>query len=92
MIGEDKLNAVREYLQGELGGLAVRDRYEPGRKAQIFTVESEKRSYNAEVSCEFFQDFEAGAIPGVLKKFLLAEHLRECADPILVTAKGLDLA
>jgi hypothetical protein len=92
MIGEDKVKAVREYLQGELGSSAIRDHYEPGRKAQVFVVESAEGSHKAVVSYEFLQDHEAGAIPGVLKKFLLAEHLRECDDPILVTAKGLDLA
>ena len=86
------MKAVYDYLQEEFKNCAVRDRYESGRTAQVFTVETGQANHKAVISEEFLSNHAAEAIPDALKRFLLAEHLRECKDPILVTTKGLELA
>jgi hypothetical protein len=92
VIDETKVKAVYDYLQEEFKGCAVRDRYESGRMVQIFIIETGQANHKAVVSEEFLEDHEAAAIPVALRRFLLAEHLRECKDPILVTTRGLELA
>ena len=89
MADDDKIAAVVKYLSEELGPDAIENNYDSGRKAQVFKLSSGGRNSSAVVTDEFFEKNAAAAIPGRLKAFLLAEHLKDCNFPLVVTANGL---
>ena len=91
MVEEEKVKAVCEYLVDEFKDGAVAESYDPGRQAHAFKIQTAKSSHEAVVAKEFFDLHPSASIPGVLKRFLLAEHLRDCAQPIRVTAHGLEM-
>lgn len=89
MADQEKITAVRKYLRDEFADCEIRDRHEPGLRAQIFQVELGKGRREARISEEFLSDNAALDIPRLLREFLLAEHLRECDFPLIVTNAGL---
>lgn len=84
-----RIDAVYTYLKDEFGQCAITDAYESGREAHVFRIESGNMRSTALVKREFFDMFDPRDIPDTLRKFLLAEHLRECNFPIVVTPSGL---
>jgi hypothetical protein len=89
MIDESKVTAVRQYLTQEFPVTKIRDWFDSGRMAQCFEIESGKTWPKAIFSEEFLEDHADNEIPALLKGFLLAEHLKECDLPIVVTNDGL---
>lgn len=87
----NKIAAVYSYLKDEFGQCEITDSYESGREAQAFRIQSDRMRSTALITSKFLNTFEAGQIPETLRKFLLAEHLRECDFPILVTETGLSM-
>ena len=91
MVNEEKIAAVRKYLSLEFPGLEIRDHYDSGRMAQCFEIGPGRPCPRTIISKEFFEDHNGAEIPATLKGFLLAEHLRECDIPIVVTNAGLSI-
>ncbi|MCE5335376.1 MAG: hypothetical protein LLG06_12405 [Desulfobacteraceae bacterium] len=91
MTDGEKIAAVYSYLKEEFGQCRITDSYESGREAQVFRIESDRMGSTALVTSKFLSTYEAGIIPETLRKFLLAEHLRECNFPIVVTESGLSM-
>jgi hypothetical protein len=89
MVDEAKISAVRKYLSLEFPGLEIRDHYDAGRKAQCFETGPGGYRSKAIISREFLEHCDTEEIPAKLKSFLLAEHLKECNMPIIVTSAGL---
>ncbi len=85
----EKIAAVYDYLKAEFESCSITDSYNGERKARVFRVESANSRHTALVEDVFFERNTAQSIPETLRKFLLAEHLRECNFPIVVTANGL---
>jgi len=84
----DKISAVRQYLSGEFDSSTIDYRFDSGRMAHVFEIKT-TRTYTGIVKNEFLEAHSAQAIPAMLKKFLFAEHLRDCNFPIVVTTSGL---
>jgi hypothetical protein len=84
----DKIAAVHQYLNEELNPSTIENHFDSGQMAHIFEVKT-TRSHTTIVKNEFLENNSAQAIPGILRKFLLAEHLKECNFPIVVTNSGL---
>jgi hypothetical protein len=92
MLDQEKVTAVRDYLQTEFPNHSIDDWYDPERKAQTFRVSAQGSTYQAIVAQEFLDDHEVAAIGLKLKIFTLAEHLRDLpSDPVIVTSHGLKL-
>ncbi|MFZ2445100.1 MAG: hypothetical protein WAW37_01965 [Syntrophobacteraceae bacterium] len=89
MSDTDKIAAVEKYLKEEFDAAAIESGLHAGRKARIFKIKSADRSATAIVENEFLEKHSAEAIPGILRTYLLAEHLKECSFPIVVTTGGL---
>jgi len=89
MVDKDKISAVYGYLTQEFGPCVISDSFDQGRNAHVFTIESGNSRSSAVVNRDFLERNTAETIPVILRKFLLAEHLRECNFPIVVTPVGL---
>ena len=89
MIESEKTAAVYSYLKEHFDSCAVTDSFDPGTNSQVFRFQSGDSQRTAVVEKAFFEKHSAVAIPDILRRFLLAEHLRECKFPIVVTPTGL---
>ncbi len=89
MIEKDKIQAVYSYLKEQFDSSEISDSYDPGKSSQVFRVQTGISQCTAVVNGAFLEKHSAGEIPDILRRFLLAEHLRECDFPIVVTPSGL---
>ncbi len=85
----DKIAAVYDYLRTEFRHSEIEDFQDPVRKAQTFKIKESQLSRTLFIKWDFLERNTANAIPDVLGSFLLAEHIREYALPIVVTPSGL---
>ena len=92
MVDENKIKAVIDYLREEFPHCKIEDWPVVENQAHHFRIIDEKSAFRAEVSEEFLSRHDKSAIPDKLRKFTLAEHLRELpSDVVLVTSTGLKL-
>jgi hypothetical protein len=84
----DKIAAVCQYLNGEFNPCSIDYHFDLGKMAHVFAIKA-TGSYTAVIQNEFLETKSTQEIPSILRKFLLAEHLRECNFPIVVTNSGL---
>jgi hypothetical protein len=92
MSDEEKLSAVKNYLQSEFPGSKIEFRYEAGEKSHVVQILLEARSHHAILMDAFLSICEAAQIPAILAEFTLAEHLRDMGSiAIVVTPEGLKL-
>jgi hypothetical protein len=92
MADDTKIAAVREYIKNEFPDSTMEDSPSAEFQGQYFKISSRGRSYNTIVSFDFLNDHEASQIPEILKKYILAEHLRDLgATPVIVAKTGLKL-
>ena len=92
VIDQEKVSAVRNYLQTEFPGCSIQEQYDPERKALCFSVSDQGSTYLASVTHEFLDKHEAPVIGSKLAKLTLAEHLRDLpSQPVIVTIGGLEL-
>jgi hypothetical protein len=89
MIEGEKIAAVHSYLKEHFDSCVVTDSYDPGTSSQVFRFQSGDVQRTAVVEEAFLEKNSAVAIPDMLRRFLLAEHLKECNFPIVVTPSGL---
>lgn len=89
MADGEKIAAVYEYLRKEFESCSITDSYEFGRRGQVFRIETANALRTAVIRDDFFDKQDVRSIPGTLRSFLLAEHLRECDFPLVVTPDGL---
>jgi hypothetical protein len=89
MIESEKIAAVYSYLKQQFDSCAITDSYDTGTSSQVFRVQTGDSHCTAVVEKAFLEKHSALAIPEILSRFLLAEHLRECNFPIVVTPSGL---
>ena len=89
---EIKLKAVSDYLQAEFPNGAVQYEYNSTHNTYNFSIGLEGATFQAEVKDEFLRDHDALEISEKLRKFTLAEHLRDLPlDIVVVTNAGLKL-
>jgi hypothetical protein len=89
---ENKLKAVSDYLQAEFPNSVVQYEHNSTHQAFNFSVQLEGATFQAEVEDEFLRNHNASAIVEKLRKFTLAEHLRDLPlDIVVVTNAGLKL-
>jgi hypothetical protein len=88
MAESEKISAIHHYLNEEFNPCTIEYRYDFGKMAHIFEIRT-TRFCTAIIKNEFLEANSPQAIPAILRKFLLAEHLRECSFPIVVTNSGL---
>ena len=89
---EDKLKAVRDYLQAEFPNGAVEYEYNSNSKSFDFSIGLEGARFQAALKEEFLHGHEASAIAEKLQKLTLAEHIRDLPlDIVVVTNAGLKL-
>ena len=88
MAEDDKLSAIQHYFEGEFNSCTIEYRFDFGETAYIFEIKT-TRACTAIIKKEFLEANSVEAIPDILRKFLLAEHLRECDFPIVVSNLGL---
>ncbi len=92
MAEQEKTAAVREYLQAEFSGFSIEDQHDPKRQMHVFKVGSQDRLHNVLIADDFLNKHDTWEIPDLLRKFLLAEHMREMnSTPLIVTNNGLEL-
>ena len=92
MAEEKKIAAVREYLESELPGCSIEDSRDFDQGGQTFRIAFGGAMYVTIVSDEFLDKLNSTDIPESLRRFTLAEHLRELpSTPVLVTNVGLKL-
>ena len=91
MSEQEKLKAIQDYLLSEFPGSKIEIRYEPKERIHLVQILHEGESHRAILVEAFLSICEVSQIPAILEEFTLAEHLRECATPILVTPEGLKL-
>ncbi|MHC1728093.1 MAG: hypothetical protein AB9866_19170 [Syntrophobacteraceae bacterium] len=89
MADSEKVSAVYNYLEKEFDSRSITESYEAGRKAHVFKIQSGNSRHTAVIRDDFFEKQDAQSIADTLERFLLAEHLRECDFPIVVTPTGL---
>ncbi len=89
---EERIQAVREYLERVFPGYTIEDRDEPGKGTRCFRVSTIGKIHNAVITADFLETHQASEIGPVLTEFTLFEHLREMgATRVIVTASGLEL-
>jgi hypothetical protein len=89
----ERLAAVREYFHEQFPGASIRDVYDPGRLAQIFSIEPTEGAdpYIAVVSTEFLDDYPPEKIGRVLIGYRVAEHAQSAAArEVVVTSWGVE--
>jgi len=92
MLDQEKVKAVREYLQGQFSNGTVEDRYDASRKSQVFRIQRQGTLYLTAIQQAFLDDHGAGDIPAALARFHLVEHLRDLPGQlVLVTKAGLTM-
>jgi hypothetical protein len=92
MADDTKIAAVREYIKNEFPDSTIEDSLSAELQGQYFKISSQGRSYNTIVSFDFLNHHEASQIPVILKKYVLAEHLRDLGSTTVIVAKtGLKL-
>ncbi len=89
MAEDRKVEAVEKYLKEEFDSAAIERGIDSGRNALVFKIKNANRFASAVITNEFLEKNAADEIPGILRAYLLAEHLRECDFPIVVTRTGL---
>lgn len=85
----DKIAAVYDYLGEEFQDSGIEDRFDAARDARLFTITTGKFTRTVVIKRDFFENNTVQTVRNVLKGFLLAEHIRECDFPLVVTAAGL---
>jgi len=89
---QEKIDAVREYLRSQFQGCAIEDLFDEGRMSQTFTITCGKSIFIARIQKEFLDNRGSSDISGLLRTFLLAEHLRDLENtPVIITNSGLSL-
>lgn len=92
MSTEEKTAAVRQYLESEFSGFAIQGGREASEGMHRFTISQGDRTHYALIAEEFLESHNLEEIGKKLRKFLLAEHLKEMSTtPVLVTNTGLSL-
>jgi hypothetical protein len=92
MLDQDKVKAVREYLQGQFPTGTVEDRYDASSRSQVFRIHRDRTLYLAAIRQTFLDDHDAAAIPAALARFHLIEHLRDLPGQlVVVTPEGLTM-
>ena len=92
MVDENKIKAVIKYLQAEFPECEIETWPVEQNRAHHFRIVQTKSTLQAEISEEFLSGHDTSSIPDKLRKFTLAEHLRELpSDVVLVTSTGLKL-
>ena len=92
MSGQEKLQAVQEYLMTEFPDAKIDIKHQPQERVHVFQILHQGKRYCAIVGEAFLQGCEATQIPATLVDFTLAEHLRELGiTPVVVTPEGLKL-
>lgn len=92
MIHHEKIKKVLDFLKDEFPEQAVEYKFDPKRKAEIFTLPIEDYTVIMTVPEEFFNDNEVDAIKKKLKDFRLIEFIRYgWSKRITVTKFGLTL-
>ena len=90
MMDQERVKAVREYLQAQFPNGKMEDRYEASSKSQVFRIELEGKIYLTAIRQAFLDDHGAGDIPAALAQFQLVEHLRDLpGERVIVTKDGL---
>ncbi len=89
MAEDCKVEAIEKYLKEELDSVTIERSIDSGRNALVLRIKSGNRFASAVITKEFLEKNIADEIPGILRAYLLAEHLRECDFPIVVTRTGL---
>jgi len=89
---EEKIRAVRTYLEREFPGYAVEDWEEAGKAARCYKISTVGSTHHAVITKAFLETRQASEIAPSLEEFTLVEHLRELgATRVIVTASGLEL-
>jgi hypothetical protein len=92
MIPREKINKVRNYLKKDISAKAFGCEYDPGRKAQTYTLPTNDHTITVRVLEEFFNANEVNEIKTKLKDFRLLEFVRHGRTrQITVTRFGLRL-
>ena len=92
MPNEDKVKVVAEYLRTEFPECEIENWHDSAQKAHHFRIVTKKSAFQAQISDEFLNAHDGAQIPAKLRKFTLAEHLRELpSDVVIVTNAGLKL-
>ena len=92
MLDQQKIDAVRDYLEVQFPGCTVEDRYDSDRTAQVFRISCQGATHVTVVLRTFLDAHETTDIPITLEGFYLAEHLRDLGEtPVIVTNAGLEL-
>lgn len=89
MADENKLEAVEKYLKEEFDSPAIERSFDSGQDALVLKIKTNSRLATAVITNQFLEKNPADDIPGILRTFMLAEHLRECDFPVVVTRTGL---
>lgn len=76
---DDKVAAIREYLQREFPLLVVYDFYEPERSAHVFQLQDSQGmvAHLAVVTSEFFDAHRGAKLPVTLERMRLGEAMRQ---------------
>ncbi len=90
---DDKLSAIREYLQREFPLLMIYDFYEPERGAHVFQLQDSQGmvAHLAVVTSEFFDAHRDTKLLATLEQMRLAEAMRRAGGAgVCVTPTGID--
>ena len=86
----DKIQEIFNYLMIEFPESSIGRQYDHRRKIETFILHQKGQKFFVSVSSGFLKDTSADKIETELKKFQLAEMIRqEKTHHILVTASGL---
>ncbi|MCK8601630.1 hypothetical protein [Desulfoferrobacter suflitae] len=92
MADKNKVQAVVDYLRAEFPQSNIEDWPVAANQTHFFRITDEKSSFQTEVFESFLAQHDAASIADRLRKFTLAEHLRELpTHVVLVTEVGLKL-
>ncbi len=92
MTEQEKIKAVREYLQGQFPNGTVEERYDASSRSQVFRIQRQGTLYLTAIQQPFLDDHGTGDIPAVLARFHLVEHLRDLPGQlVVVTKEGLTM-
>jgi len=92
MIEEEHVKAVREFLHKKFPVSTIEDCFDTRIEAHSFLISGTLKEYRTAIKQEFFNSVEPSQIASRLSDFLLAEHLIELPDTlVVVTGSGLTL-
>lgn len=89
----EKLAAVRAYFEEQFPGSAIRDSYDVGRLAQVFSIETDGAGglRGAVIATEFLDEHPPGEMLEALSGLQVADRLRSVkGKEVLVTTWGVE--